>query len=254
MHRTLLALLLALPLAARASPPPPGLSPHPIPAPAPALAPIAADVVLHGSRTAKLVALTFDACSTRSPSRYDERVTKVLVDTHTPATIFLGGHWAQEEAEHVKYLASLPQFELANHTYSHPHLKKQTDARIREELLETQAVLQDLVGRQPAVFRPPYGEYDARVAKIAGEAGLRTIEYDLASGDPDKHATRERLRDWVLLKAKPGSIVVMHINHLKFHTSEALPEIIAGLRKRGFELVTVSELLRRSAAPPVVAK
>ena len=35
----------------------------------------------------------------------------------------------------------------------------------------------------------------------------------------------------------------MHINHLKFHTAEALPDIIAGLRARGFTLVTVGELI-----------
>ena len=79
--------------------------------------------------------------------------------------------------------------------------------------------------------------------KVASSLGLTTVEYDLPSGDPDPRASRQRLVDWVLQRARPGSIVVMHMNHPRFHTAEALPEIVAGLRARGFELVTVGELL-----------
>jgi len=88
------------------------------------------------------------------------------------------------------------------------------------------------------------------VVKIAADVGLITIEYDLASGDPDAHATKEKLVEWVLKKVQPGSIVVMHINHRRFHTSEALPGIIQGLRARGYQLVTVGEMLRESHGLP----
>jgi len=149
----------------------------------------------------------------------------------------------EEEREQTLDLASHPQFELANHTYLHPHLKTVSDERIREELEKTQAVLYTLTGRQARFFRPPYGEYDDRCVRIAAGMGLHTIEYDLASGDPDAHATKEKLIEWVTAKAKNGSIIVMHINHRGWHTAEALPEIIRRLRARGFELVTVGELL-----------
>ncbi|HEY6003521.1 MAG TPA: hypothetical protein VIV57_11655 [Anaeromyxobacter sp.] len=76
------------------------------------------------------------------------------------------------------------------------------------------------------------------------------MEYDLPSGDPDAHATKDALVRWVLREARPGSIVVMHVNHPRFHTAEALPEIVDGLRARGFELVTVGELLRPERPPP----
>jgi peptidoglycan-N-acetylglucosamine deacetylase len=169
-------------------------------------------VISHGSRSAKRLALTFDACATRAPSHYDTLVTNVLV-------------------------------ELANHTFLHPHLKSVSDERIREELAKTQAVLYTLTGRQATFFRPPYGEYDERCVRIAAEMGLHTIEYDLASGDPDIHATKEKLIEYVTVTAKNGSIIVMHINHRGWHTAEALPEIIRRLRARGFELVTIGELL-----------
>lgn len=212
---------------------------------APALPPVKPVVVAHGLRTEKRIALTFDACSTRLPSHYDERVTKVLVETGTPATIFLGGRWMQEEPEQTRYLASLPQFELANHTYDHPHLRRESVARIREELLKTQNIMFSMTGRQPRLFRAPYGEYDDRVVKTAASMGLTTVEYDLPSGDPDIHATREKLIEYVTSKAKNGSIIVMHVNRRGWHTAEALPEIISILRKRGFTFVTVGELIDR---------
>jgi peptidoglycan/xylan/chitin deacetylase (PgdA/CDA1 family) len=213
--------------------------------PPPKLTPVVPEVVSHGPRNQKRIALTFDACSTRDVSKYDERVTAELIATHTPATIFLGGSWAKEEAAHVKELGANPLFELGNHSYTHPHMTAISDeVRIRRELQRTQAEIHALTGTTPKLFRPPYGEYDDRLVRIAAELGLTTVEYDLASGDPDRHATKERLIHWVLARAQPGSIVVMHINHRRFHTAEALPGIIVGLRQRGFELVTVSELIK----------
>jgi peptidoglycan/xylan/chitin deacetylase (PgdA/CDA1 family) len=212
--------------------------------PAPALPAVTPEVVSHGRRDRKEIALTFDACSTRNPSQYDQRVTQALLAANAPATIFLGGSWAKEEAAQVKELASHPQFELENHTYTHPHLPAvKDDARLRAELARTQAEVKALTGQTPRFFRPPYGEYDQRVVRIAAELGLTTIEYDLPSGDPDVHATKERLVHWVLSRARPGGIVVMHINHVSFHTADALPDIIGGLRQRGFTLVTVGQLV-----------
>src|SRR5205085_10210179 len=101
-------------------------------------------------------------------------------------------------------------------------------------------------GRLPRFFRPPYGDVDPELTEEAGRSGLRTVEYDFPSGDPDRRITRERLVAWVLAKARPGSIVVMHMNRRGWHTAEALPEIVAGLRAKGFRLSTVGEMV---AAP-----
>jgi peptidoglycan/xylan/chitin deacetylase (PgdA/CDA1 family) len=215
----------------------------------PPLPPVPAEVVFHGPRNAKLIALTFDACSTRQPSHYDERVTRVLVDKKVPATIFLGGKWIEENLDHAKYLASLPQFELGNHTFLHPHLTRVSDARLREELAWTQAVLYTVTGRPATLFRAPYGEYDHRIVRLAADAGLTTIQYDLASGDPDVHATKEKLIEYVVENSHPGSIIVMHINRRGWHTAEALPDIIDSLRQKGFTFVTVGELLARMNNP-----
>jgi peptidoglycan-N-acetylglucosamine deacetylase len=209
----------------------------------PLLQPVDPRVVLHGQRDKKVIALTFDACSTRKPSQYDERITKILIETRTAATLFLGGKWMEDDTVQTKYLANIPYFELGNHTLLHPHLLKMSDDQIRQELAWTQQILFSLTGKQTTLFRPPYGEEDDRVVRIAASMGLTTIQFDLASGDPDSSISKERLVEYVSSMAKCGSIIVMHINRRGWHTAEALPEIISRLRKRGFTFVTVGELL-----------
>ncbi len=220
------------------------------PPPLPPVRPVFPEIINSVPSAGKKVALTFDACPRKSADAFDARITKVLEQTRTPATLFLSGAWAQSESKQVRELAANPLIEIGNHSFTHPHLTRVRDERVTDELLRTQRVLRELTGRTPELFRPPFGEVDPRVAKLVAKAGLLTIQYDLPAGDSDKHATRERLTDWVLRKAKAGSIVVLHINHPKFRTADALPDIITGLRKKGFELVTVGNLL--GVEPPAV--
>ncbi|HYO51526.1 polysaccharide deacetylase family protein [Archangium sp.] len=225
---------------------------------------LTAPIVTNGSRNRMRLALTFDACSTRH-NEYDERVIRTLLETATPATLFIGGGWALANPRRVQELAQYPGFEFGNHTFSHPHMPEvKDDQKVLEELQRTQRVVYDLTGRIPKYFRPPFGEVDRRVAWLASQAALTTINYDLPSGDPDVSIPSKRLVDWVVREASPGGIVVMHMNHKRFATAAALPDIIKGLRKRGFELVTVGTLLEdhswptcrpsEEPTPPVVAK
>jgi len=216
--------------------------------PLPVVAPL---IVKNGPRRKKRIALTFDACSTQGPSQFDENVIRRLIQLKVPATLFLGGKWMEEHPDETQELAKYPQFELANHTYLHPHLPRESDARVREELTRTQDMLYTLTGRRATLFRAPYGEVDARTVRLGAETGLIAIQYDLASGDPDRHITTKRLIDYVSGQARNGSIVVMHMNGRGWKTAEALPRIVLRLRKKGYKLVTVSELIGRPPAPPV---
>jgi peptidoglycan/xylan/chitin deacetylase (PgdA/CDA1 family) len=209
-----------------------------------------AGVVSHGPRTVKEIALTFDACSTPWRGKFDAGVANVLRETRTPATLFLGGKWAGDVASDVRALASDSLFEFGNHAYRHPHLTRVPDDRVRKELEDTQRIVTRITGKRPVLFRAPYGELDAGVVAAAGRLGLTTIEYDLASGDPDSLISREALVRYVTSTARRGSIIVMHINGRGWHTAEALPEIISRLRAKGYVFVTVSRLLRTEGDVP----
>ncbi len=200
-------------------------------------------IIKHGKRNGR-IALTFDACPTSLPDEYDEGVVELLLREKVPATLFLSGRWVEKNPDRAKYLASQKDFEIGAHSYWHPHLLEKDDARVIKEMKRTQAIIEKVTGKTPRYFRPPYGEVDERVAKLAKEAGLITIQYDIASGDPDQSLSKERIVRSVLREAKGGNIIVFHMNKKGIHTAEALPEIIKGLRGKGFTLVTVGEMLK----------
>jgi peptidoglycan-N-acetylglucosamine deacetylase len=210
----------------------------------PPLAAVKPQVIFHGDRSQKYVALTFDACATRPPSGYDEAVIRVLIEMRTPATLFLGGKWMIEHAEPTRRLAAADLFELGNHSFLHPHMTRILDDAVRRELEWTQIVMYSLTGRLAALYRPPYGEHDERISRIAANLGLTTVQFDLASGDPDPTASKERLVRSVRERAANGSIIVMHMNGRGWNTAQALPGIIAELRQKGFRFVTIGDMLR----------
>ena len=201
-------------------------------------------IVEHGPRDSKKVALTFDACPTSKDDEYDERVIEVLIREKVPATLFMSGRWVEKNEEKAKFLADQPQFEIANHAFWHPHMLEKDDERIVRELRRTQAIIKRVTGKRPIYFRPPFGEVDDRLAKLAGQVGLITVQYDIASGDPDPGLSPKRIARVLLRDAQGGSIIVLHMNRNGVHTAEFLPEVIDGLRKKGFMLVTVGDLLR----------
>jgi peptidoglycan-N-acetylglucosamine deacetylase len=207
-------------------------------------APVKPQVVFHGDRSRKRVALTFDACATKIASGYDEEVIRVLIETRTPATLFLGGKWMLEHPGETRRLAAVDLLELGNHSFLHPHMTRIPDEQVRQELAWTQIVMYSLTGRQASLYRPPFGEHDERISRIAAEAGLITVQFDLASGDPDPGISKERLVHSVTTGARNGSIIVMHMNGRGWKTAEALNDIIAELRSKGFNLVTVGAMMR----------
>ena len=202
-------------------------------------------IIEHGPRNTKKIALTFDACPTGKADEYDLQVIDILLKEQVPATLFLSGRWVEKNVEKAKFLATQPLFEIANHTNYHPHLLEKTDDRIIREFKNSQAEIKKVTGKRPRYFRPPFGEVDEHVAELAKKAGLVTVQYDIASGDPDPDLSSKRIVRVLLRDAQGGSIIVFHMNRNGVHTAEFLPEIIDGLRKKGFTLVTVGEMLKQ---------
>lgn len=199
-------------------------------------------IVEHGPRSSYSVALTFDLCPTSLEDEFDNSLIDVLIREKVPATLFISGRWVEKNFENARFLAGYPQFEIANHSFYHPHMVEKSDERIKKELTRTQSLIKKATGKTPRYFRPPFGEVDERVAKLAAEVELTTIQYDLESGDPSPKLDGKTIVRRILKRAKGGSIVVFHANRKGVHTAEVMPEIIEGLRKKGFKLVTVGEL------------
>ncbi len=204
----------------------------------------------HGPRDSSRVALTFDACRGRSPSGFDRAAWDVIVEKRVPVTVFMGGAWMEEHPEEARMMAESGLAEIGNHSYTHPDFRKLSREKLDREIGKTQAAQERILGKRGELFRFPFGTYDQQAMEAVSDAGLVAVQWDVVSGDPDPNIGARHMREWVLGRVKPGSIIIFHINGKGVNTAAALPYIVDGLRRSGYELVTVSDLLGLPDEPP----
>ena len=217
---------------------------------APTLPHIDVHFVYHGDRDKPYVALTFDLCQKPEyPAWFDQGIVDVLTRYDAPATFFMGGDWMRTHVDETLLLASNPNFELGNHSWSHPDLPGLSEEIISKEIVKTQNLLYKLTGRESKLFRLPAGKYDDLTLSVIAWEGLYTIQWDVETGDPDPTIDAERMNWAVSQRVQNGSIVIMHANGRGWHTAEALPQMIEYLRGQGYTLVTVSQLLGLEPIP-----
>ena len=206
--------------------------------------PASAQVITRLPTHDKVIALTFDACESKTPAFYDKAIGDYLQAEKIPFTIFVTGRFARHNQEVLKSLAADDLVEIENHSLDHDnHMDRMPDAEIRRQIDENGKLLFEITGRKTRFFRFPAGNYDERGLKIAEELGLRVVHWSFASGDPAKDVTPDRLRSWVLDRTRPGGILIFHINGRGWSTAQALPAIVAELRRRGYRFTTLQAAL-----------
>ncbi|MDX2081847.1 MAG: polysaccharide deacetylase family protein [Terrimicrobiaceae bacterium] len=191
------------------------------------------------------IALTFD--DGPKPGQTD-RLLDILKEKGVKATFFVIGKNVAEYPEIVRRMVD-EGHEVANHTWSHPSLTKLGAAAVEREIKQTDAAIVAAGAPQPTIMRPPYGATNARLnQRLSEEFGQKVI---LWSVDPLDWKIRKaaHVRDHILANTKPGGIVLAHDIHAS--TVDAMPGTIDGLKEKGFQFVTVTELLRmdRPATP-----
>ncbi len=238
-----------LPTAAPGSTPRPGATPRPVGTPPVTPVPGAgAAVISSGPRSSGKVALTFDMGGRLDPAL---DIIGWLRDKEIPATLFptgASGSGTSAGRAVLEQAAARPDlFELGNHSWDHPAFNELDAAAIADQLTRTEAAVVDLTHRSTKPwFRPPFGAWDDDVRQAVGDAGWAyVVMWDIDTIDwrptSDGGPTARDIEAKVLSRAQGGSIVLMHLGG--WHTLEALPAIVAGLRERGLEPVTLSELI-----------
>lgn len=203
-----------------------------------------AEVITRLPTSEKVVALTFDACETTTPSFFDRTILDYLLRERMPSTFFVSGKFARRNQAALQDLARADFIEVENHSLSHrQHMEKLDEQEVRREILENEAIILEATGIKPAFFRFPGGNYNAATLRQVESFGYRVVHWSFASGDPDRHAGAGHLKRWVLERTRPGSILIFHINGRGYHTGEALPDIVDELRRRGYRFVTLKEAL-----------
>jgi peptidoglycan-N-acetylglucosamine deacetylase len=175
---------------------------------------------------ARAIALTFDDGYN---SRNVNRVIDTLLADNVRATFFPVGSWVQRDPATFTRMAA--RFEVGNHTFSHPFLTHLSDAAVRWEVRN---------GVHASLFRPPFGDIDPRVRGIVRSLGYRVVLWDVDSRDWTGITPAQEVAN-VVSNAGPGKIVLMHMGDS--NTVQALPQIIAQLRARGYVFDTVSQIV-----------
>jgi len=205
--------------------------------------PARADIVTRLPTTDKVVALTFDACESRTPASLDHGIADTLLAAKIPFTIFVSGRFARHNQDALRKLAA-QGVELENHSLDHDnHMERMTDEQISHQITDNDDLLSQITGRHTRYFRFPAGNYDARGVEIAEKLGFRVVHWRFASGDPARDVTPQHLQDWVLSQTRPGDILIFHINGRGWSTAAALPHIVDELRRRGYRFTTLAEAL-----------
>lgn len=202
----------------------------------------------HGIRE-RVIALTFDD----GPSEWTDPILDHLVAHGARATFFVvGGAITGRERERTLTRIVETGCEVANHTYSHRQLPTLEDGEIRDEIVRTNEVIEQVTSTTPRHWRAPHFRSDDRVRNLVTELGLLEVRCSVFTGDYIWPAAVTAA--WVVNHLQPGAIVDLHDGRAptdspddaaptREATVDAVGRILAELEPRGYRSVTVSELL-----------
>ena len=140
--------------------------------------------------------------------------------------------------------------QLGNHSYTHKRMLLVSPAIVASEMERTDQQIRQAGFTDEILFRPPYGKKLFTLPWYLSQQQRKTIMWDLEpESEPKLAADPEAMAAAVIAKARPGSIILLHVMYQSRQSSrEALPLIIEGLQAKGYRFVTVNELITMRAS------
>ena len=181
----------------------------------------------------KKIALTFDD----GPHPvYTKILLDGLAERGAKASFFVTGENAEKYPELILRMQKEGHL-IGNHTYSHIQLTSNNREAFRQELISTNEVLKEITGAEPIFVRPPYGSWDKGFEQ---ELNMFPVLWNIDPLDWCSH-NAECIAAKVVENAGDGDIILMH-DYYDTSVTAAL-EVVDVLQKRGFQFVTVEEIL-----------
>jgi peptidoglycan/xylan/chitin deacetylase (PgdA/CDA1 family) len=173
----------------------------------------------------------------------DTRMLDLFEEEGVHGTAFVLGTFARSRPDLLQRMVD-GGWEIANHSWDHKNLKNLSDEKLRLELSRTQEAISAVTGNQAPYLRPPGGAYDKQVEKVAASMGYRLVMWNRSLADTSSSATTNQLYRNAVSGVEPGDIILCHWG--RPHTYEAMRRILPELRRRGFTVVSISELIADS--------
>ncbi|WP_078382521.1 polysaccharide deacetylase family sporulation protein PdaB [Sutcliffiella halmapala] len=200
--------------------------------------------IYKGEGKIKEVALSFDI------SWGDEKALPILdtlkENNVVGVTFFLSASWAERHPEIVKRIVE-DGHEIGSMGYAYENYKDLEDLKMKRDILKSLEVFEKLGVKEVSLLRPPKGDFDKRVLKIANSLGFTIVHWSIDSHDlinPGK----EIIVDNVTKHISNGDIVLLHASDSAKQTEDALPEIIQHIKNKGLEISSVTELINNTKA------
>lgn len=199
----------------------------------------------------KIVALTMDACGSRTGMGIDTALISFLEREKIPATLFINARWIGPNREAFNRLAANNLFEIANHGFYHKPasvtgrsvygIAGTADvAELVDEIELNARNIEDITGKRPRFYRSGTAYYDDVAVQVAEALGHQVAGFSVL-GDRGATLTREEVKK-ALLSSGPGSIIIVHMNHPGAGTGAGVMDAVPELRKRGYRFVRLSDL------------
>lgn len=188
----------------------------------------------------RVVAITFDD----GPNPvYTPQVLEIFSEAKGKATFFMIGEQMRNHPDVVKQVCDQGH-EIGNHTFTHPKLSELSLKDCLKEIEETEKLIEEMAGRKPVVFRPPYLDYNQDTVSLLQEMGYPMIgALNLEAQDWEQPGVGHILGKSRAV-VKNGSILIFHDGYGdRSQTIEAVRMLVSELTLQGYQLVTVSELL-----------
>lgn len=189
----------------------------------------------------KVVALTFDDGPTPAGT---EQIISVLDDAGVKATFFLTGAELEQNPELGKKLVAA-RHEIGNHSFSHSRMILKTLSFVATEIERTDRLIRQTGYQGPIHFRPPFGKKLFVLPWYLSQHSRKSITWDIEPDSyPEIASEAEKIVRHVIEKVRPGSIILLHVMYPnRIESLKSVKGIIAGLKDRGYQFKTVSELI-----------
>jgi len=211
-------------------------------------------VCSNGDRNGSQIALTFDD----GPNEpYTSRVLSILERYKIKATFFVIGQNARRNPEVCQRIVAAGNV-IGNHSYyHHKSLCLRWGKAVARDIELAHQAIYECSGFEPKLFRPPHGFRTPWLMRTVRHLGYTVVTWDNMTGDWKANKSAKEIERTITQRAKPGSVIVLHDgrdsrpSYDRSQMLQALPFVIGTLKERGFDFVTIPELLELEGEPSV---
>lgn len=191
------------------------------------------EVHVQGGEEHPRIALTFDDGPN---STWTPKLLEGLKERGVKATFFVIGEKAEQNPDLIKQMFDEGHI-VGNHTFTHVQLTRLNDVEACEEITKTNEILKEITGTYPQFIRPPFGSWNDNLeCGITMFPVMWTIDtLDWTTKNTDKVVNK------AVSQARDNAIILLHDNYES--SVDAALRIVDELQEKGYEFVTVEELL-----------